>query len=419
MALGGRAFLEDGNFVYKRTLMRYLILVAAVFMQLCLGATYSWSVYVHPLKAITGLGQGPVQTPFTLFYFIFPLVMMLAGQYLPKIGPRKLAMLGGLFFGCGWLLAGLGSHSFLFTVLGIGCLAGIGAGMAYIVPIAVGVRWFPKAKGLVTGVAVAGFGGGAAMVSQVGGYLINSQGFSPFDTFFLFGGLFLVLVTLAGAMMRFPEDQLATEPAKPLTAAKTLGHLNFRLLYLAMFMGLAVGFAISANLKELYQGSGNAVSLGITAVSLFALANAAGRVSWGAIFDRIQAATAIQANLLLQAAILALAPLLLTTTWGFLAVAVLTGFNYGGVLVIYAASASRAWGAGNISQVYGWLFTSNLPASFAPILAGLIYDRFSHFTPALLTLSVLLVACALLIRRQKPVVNAVALLPKEKGGATD
>ena len=66
-------------------------------------------------------------------------------------------MTGGLLFGGGWLLAGLGSHSFVFTILGIGALAGVGAGMAYIVPIAVGIRWFPKAKGLVTGIAVAGF----------------------------------------------------------------------------------------------------------------------------------------------------------------------------------------------------------------------------------------------------------------------
>lgn len=140
--------------------MRYLILVCAVLMQVCLGATYSWSVYVQPLKTLTGLAQGPVQIPFTVFYFVFPLTMMVAGGFLPRIGPRRSAMAGGLLFGGGWLLAGLGSHSFIFTVMGIGALAGVGAGMAYIVPIAVCIRWFPKSKGLVTGIAVAGFGGG-------------------------------------------------------------------------------------------------------------------------------------------------------------------------------------------------------------------------------------------------------------------
>ena len=75
--------------------MRYIILAAAVLMQMCLGATYSWSVYVQPLKALTGLQQGPVQIPFTIFYFIFPLTMMVAGNLLPPLTPRLGAILGG------------------------------------------------------------------------------------------------------------------------------------------------------------------------------------------------------------------------------------------------------------------------------------------------------------------------------------
>ena len=385
--------------------MRYLVLVCAVLMQVCLGATYSWSVYVQPLKALTGLAQGPVQVPFTVFYFAFPLTMMIAGQFLPRVGPRRSAMTGGLLFGGGWLLAGLGSHSFLLTVLGIGGLAGIGAGMAYIVPIAVCIRWFPKSKGLVTGIAVAGFGGGAAMVSQVGGYLINTAGLTPFKTFFIFGTLFLCLVTAAGFVMQFPKGEESGGPARQLKPGRVLAHVNFRVLYLAMFMGLAAGFAVNANLKELYQGGGDAVKIGITAVSLFALANAAGRVIWGAIFDRIRSASAIQANLLFQALVLGLAPFILGSSWGFLCVALLTGFNYGGVLVIYVSSASRSWGAGNIGQVYGWLFTSNIPASLSPILAGLVYDACDNFTPALAVLAGLLALCALFIRSRAGVVN--------------
>ena len=385
--------------------MRYIILVCAVFMQVCLGATYSWSVYVQPLKTLTGLAQGPVQIPFTMFYFTFPLTMMIAGNFLPRIGPRRSAMAGGLLFGSGWLLAGLGSHSFVFTILGIGCLAGIGAGLAYIVPIAVCIQWFPKSKGLVTGIAVAGFGGGAAMVSQMGGYMINALEFTPFNTFFVFGTLFLCMVVPAGAMMRFPRELTGQAVPKGLPPGRVLSHLNFRILYFAMFMGLAAGFAVNANLKELYMGGDNIAGIGITAVSLFALANAAGRVIWGAIFDRTASATAIQANLLLQAGVLALTPFLVGSGTGFLVVALLTGFNYGGVLVIYVSSASRSWGTGNIGQVYGWLFTSNIPAALSPILAGFVFDYFHNFTPALAVLAVLLAFSALMIRQKAPVVN--------------
>lgn len=390
--------------------MRYLILVSAVLMQVCLGATYSWSVYVQPLKDLTGLAQGPVQVPFTLFYFIFPLTMMIAGGFLPKIGPRISAMAGGLLFGGGWLLAGLGSHSFAFTILGIGGMAGIGAGMAYIVPIAVCIRWFPRSQGLVTGIAVAGFGGGAALVSQVGGYLITALGYTPFETFAAFGMLFLCLVIPAGSVMRFPAAETGSVETRsksvpPLRPGQLLGHAHFQLLYLAMFMGLAAGFAVNANLKEMFQGTGNAASIGITAVSLFALANAAGRVIWGTVFDRIQAGSAIQANLICQAAVLAAAPLLAASVSGFWAFAIFTGFNYGGVLVIYVSSAARSWGSNHVSRIYGWLFTANIPAALSPIAAGFVFDVFHDFTPALAGLAVLLALTTLVIRHKTLLIN--------------
>jgi MFS transporter, OFA family, oxalate/formate antiporter len=388
--------------------MRYLILVFAVLMQVCLGATYSWSVYVQPLKGLTGLSQGPVQIPFTVFYFVFPLTMMVAGGFLPKIGPRISAMAGGVLFGGGWLLAGLGSYHFVLTILGIGVLAGMGAGMAYIVPIAVCIRWFPQSKGLVTGIAVAGFGGGAAMVSQVGGFLINSLGYTPFQTFFGFGIVFFCLVVLSGSVMHFPEAKKTATPVLRLKLVQVVFHENFYILYLAMFMGLAAGFAVNANLKELFHGNGNAAEIGITAVSLFALANAAGRIIWGGLFDRMQSSSAIFANLLCQAAVLAAAPLLTGSAPGFWAFALVTGFNYGGVLVIYVSSASRSWGSNHISQVYGWLFTANIPASLSPILAGFVYDTCHTFTPALAGLAGLLVITALVIRRKTAVINDTA-----------
>jgi len=378
-------------------------------MQMCLGATYSWSIYVQPLKALTGLQQGPAQIPFTVFYFMFPLTMMASGTFMPKIGPRISAMVGGVLFGGGWILAGVGVHNFLFTILGIGVLSGIGAGMAYIVPIAVCIRWFPKNKGLVTGIAVAGFGGGAALVSQIGGMLMGSLNYTPFQSFSFFGLCFTVVVVLAGATMSFPEVG-RLKKTTPVKLTELLSHSTFRLLYGAMVVGLAAGFAVNANLKELFSGTENAAQIGITGVSLFALANAAGRIIWGTIFDRVQSATAIKANLLFQAIVLLSAPVMLRSTLGFWCFALLTGFNYGGVLVIYVASASRCWGADRVSQVYGWLFSSNIPASFAPIAAGVIFDTFNSFTIALFGLAGLLIAGTGLIHGKAHIIDRESAL---------
>lgn len=384
--------------------MRYIILVSAILMQMCLGATYSWSIYVQPLKTLTGLQQGPVQIPFTVFYFLFPLTMMGAGVVLPKIGPRVSGMLGGLLFGGGWLLASLGIHSFSYTILGIGVLSGIGAGLAYIVPIAVAIQWFPNNKGLVTGLAVAGFGGGAAMVSQIGGWLMTSLNKTPFETFFIFGLFFMATVICAGATMHFPENVGRTRP-EPIKFTNLLRHPTFRVLYGAMFIGLASGFAVNANLKELYQGGANVVQTGITGVSLFALANATGRIIWGTLFDRLESATAVQANLLSQALVLFTAPFMLSSVTGFWLFALLSGFNYGGVLVVYVASTSRYWGSDRVSQIYGYLFSSNIPASMSPIIAGLVFDTFHSFNVALSGLAALLIFVAVIVHRNARIIN--------------
>lgn len=375
---------------------RYVILIASVMMQICLGATYSWSVYVHPLRALTGLMQGPVQLPFTFFYFAFPLTMIFTGQWLPRLGPRRCAVTGGLLFGGGWLLAGLGGTHFGFTVLGIGLLAGIGAGFAYIVPIATCIRWFPDHKGLVTGIAVAGFGGGAAMVSQIGAFLMRANDMTPFQTFQALGFLFVVLVPLAGWCM---QDPPGTRPAATHGAAwrSIILRPGFSILYLAMGFGLAAGFTVNANLKELFGGS--SVAAGVSAVSAFALANAAGRIAWGWLFDRLRGGYTVSVNLLLQAAVFLSAPWILGSDSGLILFAALSGFNYGGVLVLYASSVAHRWGSESVGQVYGMLFSANVPAALAPLAAGLIFDMTGGFTVALWSLSVLLTVAALLFLR--------------------
>lgn len=359
---------------------RYRILAAAVVMQMCLGATYAWSVFVLPLKQITAILQGTAQLPFSMFYFAFPATMVVTGTLLPKIGPRRCAVIGGLVFGGGWMLAAMGRIYFGFTILGIGLMAGIGVGFAYIVPIATCVRWFPRQKGLVTGVAVAGFGGGAALVSYAAGTLMESIGMDPFATFGLLGVLFMLLVVLAGAVMENPPDSVGVVQQRP-SATDVLKDRTFVLLYLAMFAGLAAGFAVSANMKELYAGAG--VQAGVKAVAGFALANAAGRITWGWIFDRSRSALVLQVNLLLQAALLLSHGFILRSDDGLLTFAALAGFNYGGILVLYASAAAERWGSQRLGQIYGWLFSANIPAAVSPIVGGVAFDRTGSFSPVL------------------------------------
>jgi MFS transporter, OFA family, oxalate/formate antiporter len=373
---------------------RYVILLCAFSMQMGLGATYSWSVFVKPLRELTGLSQGLAQLPFSVFYFAFPATMIFSGKFLRLFGPRGCAMLGGALFGGGWLVASLGSYNFAYTVLGIGVLAGIGVGLAYVVPIAVCVQWFPENKGLATGTAVVGFGGGAALVGQIAGKLIFGMGLGPFETFRLLGVGFLVLIPVAALAMEF-ADEFKAGGIPPMKFRAFAGQQKFRILFLAMIAGLATGFAVNANLKDMSPDADPQV--GIAAVSLFALANAFGRLAWGALFDRVRTASAIRGNLVFQTVVALSGILLLRSHEGYLAFALLAGFNYGGVLVIYASSTARLWGREHVGQVYGVLFSSNIIAAVAPIVAGFSFGLTGTFNSALIVLGMLLTAAAVLV----------------------
>jgi MFS transporter, OFA family, oxalate/formate antiporter len=380
-----------------------MILSGALVMQMCLGATYSWSVFVRPLRELAGLSQELAQLPFSVFYFAFPATMIFSGTFLRLLGPRGCAVLGGMLFGTGWLVASLGTYHFAFTILGIGLLAGFGVGLAYVVPIAVCVQWFPMQKGLVTGIAVAGFGGGAALVGQIAGTMIFGLGFTPYRTFMLLGAAFVVLVPAAGSAMEFVEEFKAGKIPRLEFSAFT-GRKEFVTLFLAMVAGLAAGFAVNANLKDLSPVRHQEV--GVMAVSLFALANATGRLVWGALFDKLRSAVAVWANLLLQALVAVSGVWLLGSQEGFLAFAALTGFNYGGVLVVYASSVARIWGREHVGQVYGVLFSANIIAAVAPILAGFSFGLTGTFDVALGVLALFLTAAAVLVWTAAPGVNA-------------
>ena len=138
---------------------------------------------------------------------------------------------------------------------------------------------------------------------------------------------------------------------------------------------------------------------GVNAVSAFALANAAGRIAWGWFFDRFRGGFTVNANLLFQATVFLLAPWTLVSERGLILFAVLSGFNYGGVLVLYASSVAHRWGNDAVGRVYGMLFSANVPAALAPLAAGLVFDVTGGFTVALWSLSALMIfAAALLLR---------------------
>ena len=167
---------------------RSLVVIGALLIQLSLGAIYAWSVFT-PSLVEAGWTKTETQVVFSVSLAVFAIVMVVAGRMLPKLGPLKLAISGGVLLGLGYILAGiLDPFNFWVLLICIGIIGGAGIGLAYVVPIAVGMRWFPDKKGMITGLSVAGFGFGAMLwvkLAGAWGNLIEVWGLGP--TFIVYG----------------------------------------------------------------------------------------------------------------------------------------------------------------------------------------------------------------------------------------
>src|SRR3954454_9990516 len=195
-----------------RTNNRWMIAIAGVFLQIALGAVYAWSVFRLPLAKQFGWSISEVTLTFTISIFVLGVSAFFGGLWLNRKGPRVVALTGGTLYGLGVFLASF-SHTVWWLYLSYGVVGGIGLGLSYIVPVAVLVKWFPDRRGLITGIAVGGFGAGALVTAPVATGLIQSVGVLP--TFAYLGVAFLIVTVVAGLFMRNPPEGWRPEGWEP------------------------------------------------------------------------------------------------------------------------------------------------------------------------------------------------------------
>src|SRR6266513_2457385 len=195
-----------------RTNNRWVIAIAGVFFQIALGAVYAWSVFRVPLTKQFGWSISEVTLTFTISIFVLGFAAFFGGLWLNRKGPRIVALTGGAFYGVGVFLASF-THSLAWLYISYRLIGGIGLGLGYIVPVAVLVKWFPNKRGLITGIAVGGFGAGALITAPVATRLIQSVG--VLSTFAYLGVAYLIVTIVAGLFLQNPPDGWQLEGWKP------------------------------------------------------------------------------------------------------------------------------------------------------------------------------------------------------------
>src|SRR6185369_5766315 len=183
---------------------RWIIAIAAVLIQIALGAVYAWSVFRAPLVNQFHWSISELTLTFTISIFVLGVSAFFGGLWLTHAGPRVVALTGGVLYGLGVFLASFSANKLWWLYLSYGLIGGIGLGFGYIVPVAVLVKWFPDRRGLITGIAVGGFGAGALITAPVATRLIQSVG--VLNTFAYLGLAYLIVTVVASLFMQNPPD---------------------------------------------------------------------------------------------------------------------------------------------------------------------------------------------------------------------
>ena len=376
---------------------KYIILLVAVVIQLCLGASYAWSTFVPALKQDFGLTTAQTQTIFGLSSLVCTLFIFVGGRIQDRLGPLIPAVCGGIIFGCGYILAGYSGGSYPALLLFIGVFSAIGVGLCYLCPIACCIKWFPLHKSLVTGIAVAGYGGSAILISRVGEHFLAAQ-VSPLTIFKYLGFCFLIIIPLAAIILQNPTPEGDQKQMHAGTGMAELLHdRHFWGLVCGIFPCLCVGLMIIGNIKTFGLSLNLNLAAAGASVSILAFFNAFGRISWGVIGSLMEGKKAIIASLISTTAVCLAAPFAIKDNVTFSIFAVLAGFNYGACLVLYAAETAHHYGARQMGMAYSTLLLANGVAGFvAPPVAGRIYDLTGSYTPAFLIFGTLSLICVFL-----------------------
>jgi MFS family permease len=331
---------------------RWLVPPAAIAIHLCIGMAYGLSVFWLPLSKALGVSQGlnaPIQCAsdvgffqelfittcdwrvstlvwvFTIGIVFLGLSAALWGSWLERVGPRKAGLISACCWSGGMLMSayGISIHQFWIVLLGTGVIGGIGLGIGYISPVSTLIKWFPDKRGMATGMAIMGFGGGAMIGSPLAAVLMkayaSANSVGVVQTFVVLGVIYFIYMTAGAFMYRIPASDWAPKgwtPKPANTSNAMITHKSvhvkdvwsipqFWLVWMVLCMNVSAGIGVismaSPMLQEVFAGEliGSAAKFSeldkaeLTAVAgiaagftaLISFFNIIGRFIWASMSD--------------------------------------------------------------------------------------------------------------------------------------
>ncbi len=302
-------FLSKSRIVAPAGYNRWWNIPAALLINLSIGQAYAFSVFNIPLTRVIGITESAPDDwqlttlgwVFTLAYVFLGLSAGLAGSWQERVGPRFSGFVAAICFGGGFFLAALGVflHEIWLLYVGYGIIGGSGLGLGFTTPVATLIRWFPDHRGLATGLAVMGFGGGAIIAAPLSTALMtrfaSASSVGVWETFAVLGSVYLVAMMIGAFMFRVPpghddeNETVGLDLGQGITVGEAMRTRQFYLLWTIMVLNVTAGIGVlgqaSPMIQEVFTGfSAPAAAAFVAVLSFF---NMTGRLLWSSLSDQI------------------------------------------------------------------------------------------------------------------------------------
>lgn len=420
--LDGVGILDRERIIAKPGFNRWLVPPAALAIHLCIGMAYGFSVFWLPLSRSLGIDQPVVCADmnlfsalfttscdwrvsdlgwmYTLFFVFLGSAAAIWGGWLERAGPRKAGIASMICWCGGMLIAAFGiiTHQLWIMWLGAGVIGGIGLGLGYISPVSTLIKWFPDRRGMATGMAIMGFGGGAMIGAPLAAIFMNhfktADSLGVWQTFVTMALIYVVSMTIGAFSYRIPpagwRPEGWTPPANAAKAMITTRHVHLRdahktkqfwLIWWVLCLNVSAGIGIigmaSPMLQEIFAGqliglpdltfnelnAGQKTAIaGIAAgfAGLLSLFNIMGRFCWASLSDYMGRKNTYYTFLLLGIALYLLAPTAahIGSQTLFVAIFCLIISMYGGGFSTIPAYLADIFGTQFVGAIHGRLLTA-------------------------------------------------------------
>lgn len=388
---------------------RWLVVLGTVIMQMGLGTIYTWSLFNAHLVSKFGWELSSVAITFSITSFALAFATLFAGKLQDRFGLRRLTAASGILLGLGLILSSQASSLLMFYLLA-GVVVGYADGTAYITSLSNLIKWFPKHKGLISGVSVGAYGTGSLIFKYINGGLIESVGVS---SAFLYWGLIVMAMIVIGSILVREAPVPAAVPSsvtaagvkvvqKDYTVKEMLRTKQAYLLFVIFFTACMSGLYLIGIVKDIgVQLAGLDVQTAANAVAMIAIFNTAGRLILGALSDKMSRLKLVGASLAVTtAAMLTLSFAPLSFGLFFTCVAAIA-FCFGGNITVFPAIVSDFFGLKNHSKNYGIVYQG---FGIGALSGSFIAASLGGFKPTFIVIGILcLLACLIAVSLKPPV----------------